>query len=103
MFRVFRRKASPAGLLTSKLFDASTFYKCFLADLKKCRREAIIESPFITGKHLAVLKPTLNEVYAGEGNDVVVVKGSSNTVHGGNGADKLYALAGGGTGDGVRG
>lgn len=30
------------------LFDETTFYRAFLGDLQKCRKEVIIESPFIT-------------------------------------------------------
>ncbi len=33
---------------TSSLFDESTFYQTFLRDLKRCRQEVIIESPYIT-------------------------------------------------------
>ena len=33
---------------SSKLFNEHTFYKSFINDLKKCKKEVIIESPFIT-------------------------------------------------------
>lgn len=35
-------------LIQSQLFDEKTFYKQFLDDLKHCKQEVIIESPFIT-------------------------------------------------------
>ena len=33
---------------SSKLFNENTFYQSFISDLKKCKSEVIIESPFIT-------------------------------------------------------
>ena len=33
---------------SSKLFNEYTFYESFINDLKKCKKEVIIESPFIT-------------------------------------------------------
>ena len=33
---------------SSKLFNEYTFYETFITDLKQCKREVIIESPFIT-------------------------------------------------------
>jgi phosphatidylserine/phosphatidylglycerophosphate/cardiolipin synthase-like enzyme len=35
-------------MFSSKLFDEKTFYITFLDDLKHCKNEVIIESPFIT-------------------------------------------------------
>ncbi len=54
-----RHKPSPAGLLTSQLFNDATFYPAFVHDLNRCRIEAIIESPFITTKRAAFLAPVL--------------------------------------------
>lgn len=62
MFNVTLRKTSPAGLLTSGLFDEKTFYDRFLRDLKHCKSEVIIESPYITTDRLAVLAPTLRKL-----------------------------------------
>jgi len=42
---------------TSKLYDQNTFYKAFERDLKHCRRELIIESPFITTRRMNALLP----------------------------------------------
>lgn len=45
-------------LVASKLFDEDTFYKQFLADLRHCRREVVIESPFIsTNRVYSLIKP----------------------------------------------
>lgn len=41
-------KPSRDPLASSKLFDENTFYKAFINDLWSCRKEIIIESPFIT-------------------------------------------------------
>lgn len=60
---IFRRsRASSVGLLTSKLFDETTFYSTFQKDLRQCRREAIIESPFITGNRVAGLLPIFGKM-----------------------------------------
>lgn len=45
-------------LVASKLFDEDTFYKQFLADLRHCMREVVIESPFIsTNRVYSLIKP----------------------------------------------
>lgn len=50
-------KLSP-DLLQSKLYDEDTFYKQFLADLKRCKREVVIESPFISMNRVySLIKP----------------------------------------------
>ncbi len=54
-----RHKPSPAGLLTSQLFNDATFYPAFVRDLNRSRVEVIIESPFITVKRTALLAPIL--------------------------------------------
>jgi hypothetical protein len=42
---------------SSKLYDQDTFYTAFKRDLKRCRRELIIESPFITARRMNALMP----------------------------------------------
>lgn len=37
-------------LHASKLFDESGFYPAFAKDLKRCKRELVIESPFIANR-----------------------------------------------------
>ena len=41
----------------SKLYDQNTFYRAFERDLKHCKRELIIESPFITTRRMNALLP----------------------------------------------
>jgi len=43
-------------LTHSKLFDDDSFYKQFVADLKHCKKEVIIESPYITSQRMSTLK-----------------------------------------------
>lgn len=63
MFNLLRRtKLNPSDLLTSKLFDDTTFYKAFLNDLKHCKKEVIIESPYITTARVATLVPILRKL-----------------------------------------
>jgi phosphatidylserine/phosphatidylglycerophosphate/cardiolipin synthase-like enzyme len=49
-------------LATSRLYDQSTFYGSFTRDLKRCRRELVIESPFITTRRLDILLPILRKL-----------------------------------------
>jgi len=53
---------TPPDFLKTKLFNESTFYAAFIKDLSGCGAEAIIESPFITSKRLALLLPTLSKI-----------------------------------------
>ncbi|HSW88999.1 MAG TPA: phospholipase D-like domain-containing protein [Candidatus Saccharimonadales bacterium] len=43
--------------MNSILHDETTFYQAFLTDLKKCKREIIIESPFITTARMKTFNP----------------------------------------------
>src|SRR4051794_26447796 len=61
--RIFKKhKSAPPGLLTSELYDQSTFYPAFSRDVKHCQRELIIESPFLTRKRVATLLPDLKRL-----------------------------------------
>ena len=46
----------------SSLFDETTFYQAFISDLKNCRKEVIIESPYITAKRAKMLIPVFNDL-----------------------------------------
>ena len=50
------------SLLMSQLFDETTFYSQFQRDLKACRREVIIESPYITLKRASGIINTLEQL-----------------------------------------
>lgn len=52
-WRIWRRKM----FSSSKLYDQNTFYKAFEHDLKCCKRELIIESPFITTRRINASLP----------------------------------------------
>ena len=52
-----RHKPSPAGLLTSQLYDDKTFYRAFAHDLNRCSMSVIIESPFISERRMRKLYP----------------------------------------------
>lgn len=41
----------------SELFDEKTFYKKFLKDLADCRKEVVIESPYITSFRMETFYP----------------------------------------------
>jgi hypothetical protein len=56
VFNLFKKKQPSAeALLTSELYDETTFYKKFLKDLHNCKEEVIIESPFITISRMKTL------------------------------------------------
>jgi phosphatidylserine/phosphatidylglycerophosphate/cardiolipin synthase-like enzyme len=62
MFKLLESSANPNELLTSSLYDETTFYEKFSRDLRKCQQEVIIESPFITNRRLNLLLPTLQKL-----------------------------------------
>ena len=45
------------SLLSSSLYDNTTFYKSFVKDLKHAQRSVLIESPFITTRRMNDLLP----------------------------------------------
>jgi phosphatidylserine/phosphatidylglycerophosphate/cardiolipin synthase-like enzyme len=57
-----KRSDTTNGLVNSTLYDDSTFYTRFAKDLKNCRSEVIIESPFITNRRLELLMPALQKL-----------------------------------------
>ena len=59
MFSIFRRQPNPAAILTSKLYDERRFYGAFINDLKRAKREVIIESPYLTTRRTNQLLPVL--------------------------------------------
>ncbi len=62
MFNVTLHRTAPDDLLTSQLFDEKTFYQAFIHDLKRCRKEVIIESPYMTTSRLRILAPVLRKL-----------------------------------------
>ena len=62
MINLKLRSNPPTDLLASTLYDENSFYAKFTADLKRCRSEAIIESPFITNRRLSTLLPILQKL-----------------------------------------
>jgi len=46
----------------NRLFDETVFYNAFMADLKRCRKEVIIESPYITAFRMELLYPTVKDL-----------------------------------------
>lgn len=62
MLRFLCPTPSPAGLLTSKLYDEKGFYEAFVRDLKHTKQEVIIESPYMTTPRVDMLKPTLKRL-----------------------------------------
>src|SRR3989344_4530382 len=63
-FRMCVQKAlhlSP-DLVHSKLYDDTTFYHQFMNDLKHCKKEVVIESPFITSQRIYSLVPIFQKL-----------------------------------------
>ncbi len=49
-------------LFSSELFDEDTFYKAFLNDLENCKKEIIIESPFITTERMNSFRSVFKKI-----------------------------------------
>jgi phosphatidylserine/phosphatidylglycerophosphate/cardiolipin synthase-like enzyme len=62
MFKILNRPISSPELHISSLYDETTFYESFMRDLRRCRDEVIIESPFITSKRMSMLLPVLEKL-----------------------------------------
>lgn len=62
MFSFKRRKLDPSALLSSQLFDERAFYKAFVADLKACRKQVVIESPYLSSRQANQLTPMLRKL-----------------------------------------
>ncbi len=52
-------KKLDVGLASSSLYDQDTFYPALLNDIRTCRSELVIESPFITSRRTSTLLPVL--------------------------------------------
>lgn len=61
--RLFHR-SSANDIVRSQLYDHQTFYRAFERDLRLCRDEAIIESPFMTMRRVKALLPVLQRMVA---------------------------------------
>lgn len=48
----------------SKLFSQKDFYSQFMQDLKNCKKEIIIESPYITASRMELLYPIFKKLLA---------------------------------------
>ena len=59
---LIRARQTYQELHVSELFDEKGFYPVFTKDLKRCKRELVIESPFITNRRLATILPELEKL-----------------------------------------
>jgi phosphatidylserine/phosphatidylglycerophosphate/cardiolipin synthase-like enzyme len=57
-----RRKVAPESLLMSRLYSERNFYYAFMNDLRRCKDELIIESPFATSSRMAKLLPMFRQL-----------------------------------------
>jgi len=67
---------------SSQLYDQNTFYDAFERDLKCCKQELIIESPFITTRRTNTLLPILASLR--KRNVAIIVNTRNPIEHGGN-------------------
>jgi phosphatidylserine/phosphatidylglycerophosphate/cardiolipin synthase-like enzyme len=58
---MFRRK-HPGRSTTSQLYDQETFYRAYLHDVRICKRQLIVESPFITSKRVRIFLPIFRQL-----------------------------------------
>jgi len=59
--RIFSRTRKVGSLASSTLYNNTDFYQAFEEDLRLCRREALIESPFMTVRRLRLLLPQMSK------------------------------------------
>ena len=58
----FKCLTSRPNMAPSILYDENTFYQAFLKDLEFCRKEVIIESPFITSSRMEKFYPIFKRI-----------------------------------------
>ena len=58
----FKHPKNAQVITTSILYDEHTFYQAFMSDLQRCKKEIIIESPFITSSRMEVLYPIFRKL-----------------------------------------
>jgi len=58
----FKHLKSSPNITPSILYDESTFYQAFFKDLESCRKEVIIESPFITSSRMEKFYPIFKRI-----------------------------------------
>jgi len=58
----FKHLKSSPNITPSILYDESTFYQAFFKDLESCRKEVIIESPFITSSRMEKFYPAFQKM-----------------------------------------
>lgn len=62
IFPFLQRQKKATELISSKLFDETSFYKAFINDLLRCRNEVIIESPFVSSSRMELLTPIFSKL-----------------------------------------
>ena len=60
------------NFFSSELHNERTFYDVFIKDLKSCKKEVIIESPFITTSRMNAFRDIFNELI-GKGVKVYII------------------------------
>ncbi|MDQ5981271.1 MAG: hypothetical protein QG570_18 [Patescibacteria group bacterium] len=58
----FKCAKSIPNIVPSILYDENTFYQTFFKDLESCRKEVIIESPFITSSRMEKFYPAFKKM-----------------------------------------
>ncbi len=64
MFGLFKKAKILNNLQESRLFDETSFYDSFIRDLKNCKNELFIESPFVISARMKVLIPLFKKLLA---------------------------------------
>lgn len=58
---MFRRKHSN-GTISPQLYNQDIFYRTFLHDVRNCKHQLIVESPFITSKRVRIFLPIFRQL-----------------------------------------
>ena len=62
MLSILRNMTGSQKLLTSHLYSERAFYQTFLRDLRKAKRNIVIESPYLTENRVNYLMPSLRQL-----------------------------------------
>ena len=62
MLSILRNITGSQKLLTSHLYDEKAFYRAFLQDLRKAKRNIVIESPYLTENRVNYFMPLLGQL-----------------------------------------
>lgn len=59
---MFRRRRPSDNSFSSRLYNQDTFYDAFLRDVRRCQKQLVVESPFITSRRVRTFLPVFERL-----------------------------------------